>query len=103
MRYLLIVQLKDFPSEDRVGGDVREIVGIVSRFSGGEHEVAFRSKCGLVFGFFFKSNQHVFAMQGAISTSTGFRNGDGMIACEVGELMAGVGLSRAFAWLQHNK
>jgi hypothetical protein len=100
-RYLAIIQLKKDSTIQRVADDVPEIVEFIKRFSKGEQEQAFRSNDGLLFGYFLKTNAPEF-MRPEFEKCEGTQNGDSLLVFEAGQLMAGIGFTRAWTWLQHH-
>lgn len=102
MRYLLMIQLRADSGLDRVRRDVPQIVQHLSRYSGGNHEIAYRSSDGLTFGFLFQSDEDPGKLQSTLTAGTHWLSGDGMIVVEVGDLKAGLGSSRAWTWLQRH-
>lgn len=101
MRYLLMFQFSGNDT-NRVINDAPEIIRLLSHFSNGRHEVAYRSRDGMTFGFFFESEKDPSPLQKIMSASSAFANGDGMIVAEVGDLKAGYGMTRQWTWLQHH-
>ena len=100
-RYLAIVQLKGDSTIARIGEDVPKIIKFIESFSHGEHEQAFRSKDGLLFGYFLKTATPEF-LQAEFIKCSGTQNGDSFVAFEIGNLVAGEGFSRAWTWLQRH-
>jgi hypothetical protein len=100
-RLLAVVQLKPDSTMQRIAADVPQIVEFIKRFSKGDHELAFRSNDGLIFGYFLKTNTPQF-MQPEFDKCPGTQNGDAFLAFVAGDLIAGSGFSRAWTWLQRH-
>jgi hypothetical protein len=101
-RYLVLIQLKGDSTMKRIAEDVRKIMEYLKGFSRGEQELAFKSKDGLLFGVFLKTASPQF-LQAEFLKCPGTQNGDGVMAFEVGKLIAGTeGFSRAWTWLQRH-
>jgi hypothetical protein len=100
-RYLVVIQLKADSTLTRIGEDVPKIMKYLESFSRGEHEIAFRSNDGHLFGLFLRTGTPQF-LQAEFHKCPGTQNGDAIIAFEVGGLVAGEGFSRAWTWLQRH-
>jgi len=100
-RCLAVIQLKADSTIQRLAADVPKIVDFISRFSRGEHELAFRSKDGLLFGYFLKTETPQF-LQAEFDKCEGTQSGDSFLVVEAGHLIAGLGFTRAWTWLQHH-
>lgn len=100
-RCMAIVQLANDSTLQRVAKDVPEIVKLIARFSNGEHEQAFRSNDGLLFGFFLKTDSVQF-LKAEFQKSQATTNDDSILVVEIGKLIGGLGFSRAWTWLQRH-
>jgi hypothetical protein len=100
-RCIAIIQLRADSTIQRLAADVPKITDFVGRFSKGEHELAFRSNDGHLFGYFLKTATPQF-LQPEFDKCEGTQNGDSLIVFEAGELLAGVGFTRAWTWLQRH-
>ena len=101
MRCLAIIQLKSDSTLQRIAADVPKIMNFVNRFSNGEHEQAFRSNDGLLFGYFLKTNAPQF-LRPEFEKCEGTQNGDSLLVFEAGQLITGLGFRRAWTWLQRH-
>jgi hypothetical protein len=101
-RCLAVVQLAGASTTERLREDVPKIVALLTRFSHGKQELAFRSHDGLLFGYFLIATNPQF-LQAEFEKCEGARNGDSFMAFEAGEPVAGVGFTRAWTWLQRHK
>jgi|SRR5258708_32418932 hypothetical protein len=100
-RCLAVVQLKADSDLRRIQNDVPKIVDFLRRFSKGEHEQAFRSSDGLLFGFFLKTAAPQF-LQAEFEKCEGTITGDSFLAFEAGAFVGGIGFGRAWTWLQRH-
>jgi hypothetical protein len=100
-RCLAIVQLAKDSTLQRLHNDVPKIVEFLSRFSKGEHEQAFRSNDGTLFGFFLKTDSPHF-LEAEFDKCAGTRNGDTFFVFEVGKPIGANGFGRAWTWLQRH-
>lgn len=97
-RYLVTVQLRPGPDRRR---DMPLVVEWMMSFAKSEHELAFRSSDGLVFGFFIKTSAPQF-MRAEFEKCRGTIDGDAMMLIEAGKLVDAVGFGRAATWLQRH-
>jgi hypothetical protein len=97
-RYLVTVQLR--PGADRLR-DIPLVIEWMMSFAKSEHETAFRSSDGLLFGFYIRTNAPQF-MRAEFEKCRGTINGDAMMIIEAGKLVDAVGFSRAATWLQRH-
>lgn len=101
-RYLAVIQLRSDSTLQRLAADVPEIINFISRFSRGEHEQAFRSQDGLLFGFFLKASGANF-LQHEFDKCPGTQNGDSFLVVEIGDLVTCMlAFNRAGTWLQRH-
>jgi hypothetical protein len=100
-RCLAVIQLKSDSTMQRIASDMPQIMAFLTRFSKGEHELAFRSNDGQLFGYFLKTATPQF-LQAEFDKCEGTHNGDAMLVFEAGKLVSGNGFSRAWTWLQRH-
>jgi hypothetical protein len=98
-RYLAIVQLAG--GADRPRSDIALVAEWLRRFAKSEHELAFRSSDGLLFGFFLRTASQRF-MRAEFEKSPGTRNGDALMLVEIGELVDALGFNQGATWLQRH-
>ena len=96
-RYLATVQLAG--GADRPRSDIALIAEWLRRFAKSEHELAFRSSDGLLFGFFLRTVSPQF-MRAEFEKSPGTRNGDQLLVVEVAELVDAIGFNQGASWLR---
>lgn len=102
-RYLVIVQLANDSTLQRVAQDAPKILDVLNQLSGGDCVSAFRSNDGLLFGMFIHTNAPGAVIRAEFEKSPGTRNGDNMMGFDVGDNRAGTtGFSRAWTWLQRH-
>ena len=103
LHYLVIVELSGDSSMERLSQDVPSILRDMHRLSKVEPMLAFRSKDGLLFGLFILSDVAPAVLRAEFERSAGSRNGDHMMAFDIGDQHTGTsGFSRAWTWLQHH-
>lgn len=97
-RYLATIRLSGGVERLR---DVPLVVEWLRRFAGSDHEIAFRSNDGLLFGFLLNAAAPQF-MRAEFEKCTGTRNGDELLIAEVGSLVDAVGFRPAAVWLRRH-
>jgi len=100
-RCLSIIKLRADSNLQRIQTDIPKIVAFIRRFSKDQHELAFRSNDGLLFGFFLKVAIPQF-LQAEFEKCEGIVTGDSFLVFEAGPLLAGIGFSRAWTWLERH-
>lgn len=103
MNYLLMVQLRPDSDRARLGRDAKLMLQAVQRYSKGDQQLAYTSPEGHAFGILFSSDEDPSPLQREFSSGQFFLNGDGMVLVEVGDLKAGIGMTRTWNWLQHRR
>jgi len=101
-RYLAIVQLKSDSDIGRIQNDVPQIINFLQLISHNEMEQVFRSRDGLLFGFFIKTDAPPYSFKPGFESCYGTLNGDSLLIFEAGETACGIGFSRAWNWLDHH-
>jgi hypothetical protein len=102
-RCLVVVKLESRSNLQRITEAVPPIMDTMKRLARADIMPAFQSKDGLLFGIFFQTTAPMQAIRAEFEKCDGTRNGDHMMAFDIGEKLTGTsGFSRAWTWLQHH-
>ncbi|HJT63105.1 MAG TPA: hypothetical protein VJ797_15655 [Burkholderiales bacterium] len=107
-RLLIVIRFGDeTPVKVRAPKAAPAILAVIQRCSGGEHQLAFTSRDGSVFGYLLKTTRPLGALRAELYGETGagtaaLLNEDHFFAVELGADFDGRGFSRAWTWLQHH-
>ncbi|USG62499.1 hypothetical protein NBZ79_05870 [Sneathiella marina] len=98
----ILVELCAVSTLQRIADDVPEIISVLKRLADGELQQVFRSRDGLVFGFFMRTSLPLDVVRSSLQRSEASLGDDSFLLLEVSDEFSAKGFSRAWTWLQHN-
>ena len=98
-RFLAIVQLHTASTIQRVARDAPGIIDMLKAASTGQHEQAFRSNDGQMFGYFIESRLPAHRIRVAFESCPNTMNNDAVLVVEIGRETAEYGFKRPWGWV----